>query len=474
MHHHACAIGAENIILKLADLIEQESQQYSPIVRKHGEYISDALRMDLTDAPTNTTNSCDMYSNTTSEPIRKNSESEATVVSAPTDDNSADEKKPKRAIVNDPKKRAQELTTIDRHNFLLHQYYIRRDFEACKALIKEILDETNGMNEYANYIRGKIARIQGNLRESLEWFEKAVALSPQNANYLCQVGRIHFLLGNHEKASEILLNAIEMDPDNTVRFICIPLSDHWERKNHEENLMVSHRSNKAYYWRAMALYHTNHSNEMVTKAQECLLSSPNAAKSCEILTFLAKLFVQKNEIIPAIEAYKKAIEIEPENLDILTNIGLLYLRTQSDDQSFSILGKALSYDPTHVPSILAAGSIIQANGDYDVALAKYRVAVDKCDYNGPLWNNIGMCFFGKGKYVAAISCLKKANYLCPLDWKICFNLGLVHNAMQQYASAYHFISSAVNLNPRSPLAFMALAGAHLYEIMLSFQSLFYI
>ena len=25
-----------------------------------------------------------------------------------------------------------------------------------------------------------------------------------------------------------------------------------------------------------------------------------------------------------------------------------------------------------------------------------------------LWNNIGMCFFGKKKHVAAVSCLKRA------------------------------------------------------------------
>ena len=36
-----------------------------------------------------------------------------------------------------------------------------------------------------------------------------------------------------------------------------------------------------------------------------------------------------------------------------------------------------------------------------------------------------MCFFGKKKFVAAISCLKRANYLAPFDWKILYNLGLV-------------------------------------------------
>ena len=37
----------------------------------------------------------------------------------------------------------------------------------------------------------------------------------------------------------------------------------------------------------------------------------------------------------------------------------------------------------------------------------------------------GMCFFGKKKYVAAISCLKRANYLAPFDWKILYNLGRI-------------------------------------------------
>ena len=36
----------------------------------------------------------------------------------------------------------------------------------------------------------------------------------------------------------------------------------------------------------------------------------------------------------------------------------------------------------------------------DVALSKYRVAAIKTPNSAQLWNNIGMCFFGKQKYVA--------------------------------------------------------------------------
>ena len=58
----------------------------------------------------------------------------------------------------------------------------------------------------------------------------------------------------------------------------------------------------------------------------------------------------------------------------------------------------------------------------------------------------------------AISCLKRATYLAPFEWKILYNLGLVHLALSQYASAYHFLRAAVGLNAKSGQLFMLLAG----------------
>lgn len=51
-------------------------------------------------------------------------------------------------------------------------------------------------------------------------------------------------------------------------------------------------------------------------------------------------------------------------------------------------------------AILAAGSIMQCHSDYDVALSKYRTAAQASPESPHLWNNIGMCFYGKKKYVA--------------------------------------------------------------------------
>ena len=78
-------------------------------------------------------------------------------------------------------------------------------------------------------------------------------------------------------------------------------------------------------------------------------------------------------------------------------------QTGNYQKGFEHLGNALTYDPSHMKAILAAGSMMQSHGDFDVALTKYRIAAQEAPESPPLWNNIGMCFFGKKKYVAVSS-----------------------------------------------------------------------
>ncbi|XP_054096449.2 BBSome complex member BBS4 isoform X8 [Callithrix jacchus] len=227
---------------------------------------------------------------------------------------------------------APEFPILEKQNWLIHLHYIRKDYEACKAVIKEQLQETQGLCEYAIYVQALIFRLEGNIQESLELFQTCAVLSPQSADNLKQVARSLFLLGKHKAA---------------------------------------------------------------------------------------------------IEVYNEAAKLNQKDW-----------------------------------AILAAGSMMQTHGDFDVALTKYRVVAYAVPESPPLWNNIGMCFFGKKKYVAAISCLKRANYLAPFDWKILYNLGLVHLTMQQYASAFHFLSAAINFQPKMGELYMLLAVAltHLEDI----------
>jgi len=82
-------------------------------------------------------------------------------------------------------------------------------------------------------------------------------------------------------------------------------------------------------------------------------------------------------------------------------------------EAFQYFGSALSLDPRDTRSILGVSSIMQDRSEYDASLLRYRTMAIINPNSQNLWNNIGMCFYGKKKYIACIACLKKALYLDP-------------------------------------------------------------
>ncbi|KAI1731971.1 bardet-Biedl syndrome 4 protein [Ditylenchus destructor] len=315
-------------------------------------------------------------------------------------------------------------------NIRLYRLYVKKRFEECKFHIETILAKYDeSLCESQILLRAKIAREEANIRESIMWLEKANRHNPRSVKILYEMGKNHYMLAEHHRAIELFAKALERE------------SDDW----------------RIFYWQSLSYYHVFRPPVCMQKAQEVLLSCPKVNSSTDMLMFLARLLGEQNEMVPAVAAYKRSIEMEPENVDLIYSLGMLYLKSQSEENAFAMLGKALTYDPGYVPSILAIASVLQAHGDYDVALSKYKIAATEFDHSAALWNNIAMCYFGKGKLVAAISCLNRANYFCPLDWKILFNLSLVYSALRQFASAYHFISAAFAICPQHPLILMTMA-----------------
>ncbi|PIO72450.1 hypothetical protein TELCIR_05620 [Teladorsagia circumcincta] len=93
---------------------------------------------------------------------------------------------------------------------------------------------------------------------------------------------------------------------------------------------------KAYYWLARAIYHLDTDLfNTCEKARDLLLQAPGLQSSVELIIFLAKLVSELGDTTAAIQAYERALQ-----------------------------------------SILAAGSIMQAHGDHDVALNKYSRVIE--------------------------------------------------------------------------------------------------
>eukprot|EP00002_Diphylleia_rotans_P014613 TRINITY_DN2847_c0_g1_i3.p1 TRINITY_DN2847_c0_g1~~TRINITY_DN2847_c0_g1_i3.p1 ORF type:complete len:350 (-),score=51.14 TRINITY_DN2847_c0_g1_i3:152-1201(-) len=291
-------------------------------------------------------------------------------------------------------------TVREKKNWLIHLLYVRQEYKECLQVIEETLKECNGICEYPLYVKALIKRQEGEIQESLQLFQAATVLNPNNIANLKQVARSLFLSGKHKAAIEIYSEAKKIDPDD------------WEIWHNEGVCFVYIKDYE--------------------KAVESFKRANMIQRHDSTYLQLGKVYTLMEDYKAATEVYLEALEFSPENPELLTTVGLLYLRLGDNYRAFDYLGNSLTQDPKNPKTILAAGSIIQDHNDMDVALIKYRVAAVSTPNSAQLWNNVGMCFFGKKKYVAAIACLKRALYLSPFEWIISYNLGIVHLHTGQY------------------------------------------
>ena len=250
------------------------------------------------------------------------------------------------------------------------------------------------MAEYPIYVKALIKRQRGEINESLQLFQAATCLNPHNLANLKQVGRSLYLLARHKAALDVYEEALRIGVDD------------WE------------------IWHNKGL--CNMYLKQYEQSAECFKRANSIQRHDTTFMQLGKVYTLQEDYRTAIDVYLEALEFSPENPELLTTVGLLYLRLGENYKAFDFLGNSLTHDPRNPKTILAAGSIIQDHSDMDVALVKYRVAAVQTPNSAQLWNNIGMCFFGKQRFVAAIACLKRALYLDPFEWIISYNLGLVH------------------------------------------------
>ena len=323
----------------------------------------------------------------------------------------------------------------DKSNWLIHALYLRDEHDECLRVIEEQLRLHKALCEYPLYVKGLLRRQQGLIQESLQLFRAAACLNPKNPSTLKQIARSLFLLGRHKAATEAYAEA-ERLLSELPEFKSSQLSDASVIGRELDEWSVLHH-------RGLCLAQMKQYSE----AERCFLRANEVARHDSTYIALGQVYTQQDKFKKAIDTYTEALEFTPENADLLTTVGLLYLRLGDSFKAFEALGNSLSQNARAPRAILASGSLIQDRGDFDVALVKYRVAALQIPNSAQLWNNIGMCFFGKQKHVAAIACLKRALYLDPLEWTIAYNLGLLHLHTSQYASAFHYLTASINLRP---------------------------
>lgn len=194
------------------------------------------------------------------------------------------------------------LNKREKSNWLVHILFIRQDFTEClkylDLLIQEDLDQGNSQygekSEYALFLKALILRIKGDIHQSLDLFKKCHLLNPNNTDYLKQFGRSLYLLGKHSQAIEMFDECLELDNEDWEIYFYKGLSSKYMRK-YDEAIVNFKKANDIY---------------------------PNENTFLE----LGRVYQLTQSFSDALEIYAEGLNSYPENSELLTTIGLLYIR----------------------------------------------------------------------------------------------------------------------------------------------------
>jgi tetratricopeptide (TPR) repeat protein len=142
------------------------------------------------------------------------------------------------------------------------------------------------------------------------------------------------------------------------------------------------------------------------KAVELLNSTAGQANSAKVYAMLGYTYEQQKDYKKAIEAYKKATDADPENLDALRGLAQNLLNDGQLDAALKQYEQVVKEDPQDAQAQLRMAEIYRRNGHFDQALAALKQAESLVQDSLEVPYSYALIYAAQGKYDEAIQQLQ--------------------------------------------------------------------
>lgn len=135
----------------------------------------------------------------------------------------------------------------------------------------------------------------------------------------------------------------------------------------------------------------------------------------------------------------KAYEVAPENADVLTQVGRLYLESGDDptmrEEAANFFHAALQKDVSHLYAHCYLAKLYSVEGQMPMALHHYQIAAELSPMSGWVWAALADCYALQPNYKAAVDCYERAIYCDGENGEFHFNLGSLHYKNHRFEEA---------------------------------------
>ena len=285
--------------------------------------------------------------------------------------------------------------------------------------------------EIETYCRqADVFKKQGRLDESVACYQQALALKPDSAEILYDLGNTYHSQRSYQNAVRCYQKALELKP-NLVEAVYNLANTFMDQGNLEA--AISHYQRALVLEPAFANAHFN----------------------------LGIAYFELSQWDQAIAAYQNALAFKPDSADIYYNMGLAHHMQKKLDMAFACYQKAVELKPGFPEAYNNLGSVLQDQKNHRAATAAFQKALDsKPDYADALYN-MGKSFHELGRYPEAIACYQKALRINPSHHRACNNIAKSYQDQREIQKAAFWLLKALQIKPDYAEARFNLSTVHL-------------
>jgi tetratricopeptide (TPR) repeat protein len=174
---------------------------------------------------------------------------------------------------------------------------------------------------------------------------------------------------------------------------------------------------------------------------------------------LGSKLLEKGRYADAIEQYRKAIKLNPDDEDSHYNLGLALAKAGDSTGARKEYEEALRISPEHPEAHMNLGNLLAAERKFDEAISHFKMALQSTPEDPAIHNDLGNALARQGKLPEAISAFEAALKLKPDYAEAHYNVGQAYLLRKETLAAIHEFSEALKLQPDYEPAQRGLAKA---------------
>jgi tetratricopeptide (TPR) repeat protein len=276
---------------------------------------------------------------------------------------------------------------------------------------------------------------------------QAATAEPGSADTLYFIGEANRLSGNYQQAINFYKSAITVNPNYAPSYLGLARANvalSPQRNVIDDlNLAISTDPKYAEAYLERSLYYLNKNDTASAQADLEKASKLNDSPLVEI--YLARVLLAQNENTAALEAAKRANQMDITMLDGYLVLGLAYQANGQYDQVVNVMETYVKYKSDNGDAYTILGSAYYNLGRYSLAEQNLLEAVqlNTSDADSYFW--LGQTYMSEKEYDKALENAQKARDLGPNSFDIGEGLAKIYIARGEFNNSYIAISKVEKL-----------------------------